>query len=42
MYCKIQVQREDASLGTVSFKSLNRADIAGECSSYEVLINYKL
>ena len=34
---KVQVQREDASLGTIRLKVLNRADIAGGMSSYEVI-----
>ncbi|WP_414839244.1 type I restriction endonuclease subunit R [Carnobacterium sp. TMP28] len=34
---KVQVQREDASLGTVRLRVLNRADIAGGMSSYEVI-----
>lgn len=34
---KVQVQREDASLGIIRLKVLNRADIAGGMSSYEVI-----
>lgn len=34
---KVQVQREDASLGTIRLRVLNRADIAGGMSSYEVI-----
>lgn len=38
---KVQVQREDASLGTVRLKVLNRADIAGGMSSYEVINQFQ-
>ena len=38
---KVQVQREDAALGTVRLKVLNRADIAGGMSSYEVINQYQ-
>ncbi|MEN1967820.1 type I restriction endonuclease subunit R [Lentibacillus sp. N15] len=34
---KVQVQREDAALGTIRLRVLNRADIAGGMSSYEVI-----
>ncbi len=34
---KVQVQREDATLGTIRLRVLNRADIAGGTSSYEVI-----
>lgn len=38
---KVQVQREDASLGTIRLKVLNRADIAGGMSSYEVINQFQ-
>ncbi|AOZ94898.1 type I restriction endonuclease subunit R [Paenibacillus crassostreae] len=38
---KVQVQREDAALGTIRLKVLNRADIAGGMSSYEVINQYQ-
>lgn len=38
---KVQVQREDASLGTIRLKVLNRADVAGGMSSYEVINQYQ-
>lgn len=38
---KVQVQREDAALGTIRLKVLNRADIAGGISSYEVINQYQ-
>ncbi|PEC41866.1 DEAD/DEAH box helicase [Priestia megaterium] len=38
---KVQVQREDATLGTIRLKVLNRADIAGGMSSYEVINQYQ-
>lgn len=34
---KVEVQREDATLGTIRLKVINRADIAGGMSSYEVI-----
>jgi len=34
---KVQVQREDATLGTIRLKVLNRADVAGGISSYEII-----
>ncbi|MCJ7843628.1 type I restriction endonuclease subunit R [Lederbergia sp. NSJ-179] len=34
---KVQVQREDATLGTIRLRVLNRADIAGGMSSYELI-----
>ncbi|MGM8216275.1 type I restriction endonuclease subunit R [Bacillaceae bacterium W0354] len=34
---KVQVQREDATLGTIRLRVINRADIAGGMSSYEVI-----
>lgn len=37
---KVQVQREDANLGTIRLRVLNRADIAGGISSYEVINQY--
>lgn len=38
---KVQVQREDATLGTVRLRVLNRADIAGGISSYEVINQFQ-
>lgn len=38
---KVQVQREDASLGTIRLKVLNRADVAGGMSSYEVINQFE-
>jgi len=38
---KVQVQREDAVLGTIRLKVVNRADIAGGMSSYEVINQYQ-
>ncbi|WP_074593202.1 type I restriction endonuclease subunit R [Bacillus cereus] len=38
---KVQVQREDAALDTIRLKVLNRADIAGGMSSYEVINQYQ-
>lgn len=38
---KVQVQREDASLGTIRLRVLNRADIAGGMSSYEVINQFQ-
>ncbi|WP_066415286.1 type I restriction endonuclease subunit R [Sutcliffiella cohnii] len=38
---KVQVQREDASLGTIRLKVINRADIAGGMSSYEVINQFE-
>lgn len=38
---KVQVQREDATLGTVRLRVLNRADIAGGMSSYEVINQFE-
>ncbi|PAL05256.1 type I restriction endonuclease subunit R [Peribacillus simplex] len=38
---KVQVQREDAALGTIRLKVLNRADVAGGMSSYEVINQYQ-
>lgn len=34
---KVQVQREDASLGTIRLNVINRADVAGGSTSYEVI-----
>ena len=34
---KVEVQREDATLGTIRLSVLRRADIAGGTSSYEVI-----
>lgn len=38
---KVQVQREDASLGTIRLRVINRQDIAGGISSYEVINQFK-
>ena len=38
---KVQVQREDASLGTIRLRAINRQDIAGGISSYEVINQFK-
>lgn len=38
---KVQVQREDAALGTIRLRVLNRADVAGGMSSYEVINQYQ-
>lgn len=38
---KVQVQREDAALGTIRLKVVNRADIAGGMSSYEVINQFQ-
>ncbi|WP_106494703.1 type I restriction endonuclease subunit R [Lentibacillus sp. Marseille-P4043] len=38
---KVQVQREDATLGTIRLRVLNRADIAGGTSSYEVINQFE-
>lgn len=38
---KVQVQREDATLGTIRLRVLNRADIAGGMSSYEVINQFQ-
>lgn len=38
---KVEVQREDATLGTIRLKVVNRADIAGGMSSYEVINQYQ-
>ncbi len=37
---KVEVQREDASLGRIRLNVINRADIAGGISSYEVINQY--
>lgn len=37
---KVQVQREDASLGTIRLNVINRADIAGGTTVYEVINQY--
>ncbi|UNM88948.1 type I restriction endonuclease subunit R [Vagococcus sp. CY52-2] len=37
---KVQVQREDAKLGTIRLRVLNREDVAGGISSYEVINQY--
>ncbi len=38
---KVQVQREDASLGTIRLRVLNRQDVAGGISSYEVINQFE-
>lgn len=38
---KVQVQREDAALGTIRLRVLNRADVAGGMSSYEVINQFE-
>lgn len=38
---KVQVQREDASLGTIRLRVINRQDVAGGISSYEVINQFK-
>lgn len=38
---KVQVQREDATLGTIRLRVINRQDIAGGISSYEVINQFK-
>lgn len=38
---KVQVQREDASLGTIRLRVLNREDVAGGMSSYEVINQFE-
>lgn len=38
---KVQVQREDASLGIIRLRVINRADIAGGMSSYEVIHQFE-
>lgn len=38
---KVQVQREDATLGTIRLRVLNRADVAGGTSSYEVINQFE-
>ena len=38
---KVQVQREDASLGTIRLRVINRQDVAGGISSYEVINQYR-
>ncbi|WP_062350000.1 type I restriction endonuclease subunit R [Bacillus kwashiorkori] len=38
---KVQVQREDATLGTIRLKVINRADVAGGMSSYEVVNQFE-
>ncbi|MFB1050602.1 type I restriction endonuclease subunit R [Paraliobacillus sp. JSM ZJ581] len=38
---KVEVQREDASLGTIRLRVINRADIAGGMSSYEVINQFE-
>lgn len=38
---KVEVQREDAKLGTIRLRVINRQDIAGGISSYEVINQFK-
>ncbi|GEQ38506.1 type I restriction-modification system restriction subunit R [Tetragenococcus halophilus] len=38
---KVQVQREDAALGTIRLRVINRQDVAGGSSSYEVINQFK-
>ncbi|MDE1549996.1 type I restriction endonuclease subunit R [Jeotgalibaca caeni] len=38
---KVEVQREDASLGTIRLRVINRQDVAGGISSYEVINQFK-
>lgn len=38
---KVQVQREDASLGTIRLRVINRQDVAGGMSSYEVINQFQ-
>lgn len=38
---KVQVQREDASLGTIRLQVLRRQDVAGGISSYEVINQFE-
>lgn len=38
---KVEVQREDAKLGTIRLRVINRQDIAGGMSSYEVINQFK-
>jgi type I restriction enzyme R subunit len=38
---KVQVQREDASLGTIRLRVINRQDVAGGISSYEVINQFQ-
>lgn len=38
---RVSVQREDASLGTIRLRVLNRADVAGGMSSYEVINQFE-
>lgn len=38
---KVEVQREDASLSTIRLRVINRADIAGGMSSYEVINQFE-
>ena len=38
---KVQVQREDATLGTIRLRVINRQDVAGGISSYEVINQFK-
>lgn len=38
---KVQVQREDAALGTIRLRVINRQDVAGGSSSYEVINQFE-
>ena len=38
---KVEVQREDATLGTIRLRVINRQDVAGGISSYEVINQFK-
>lgn len=38
---KVQVQRENATLGTIRLRVINRQDIAGGISSYEVINQFQ-
>ncbi|AYW44754.1 type I restriction endonuclease subunit R [Tetragenococcus koreensis] len=38
---KVQVQREDATLGTIRLRVINRQDVAGGSSSYEVINQFE-
>ena len=38
---KVEVQREDASLGIIRLRVINRQDVAGGISSYEVINQFK-
>ena len=38
---QVQIQREDASLGTINLRVINRQDIAGGTSHYQVINQYR-